>query len=231
MKKLTKLLTAALLAAAIACSSLSVMAAAPAVTQTAAADKNANAFKADAPTVKGIHNTQNGIRVEWKKVKNVKYFAVYRKVGKGDYKLLRTTDKTYIVDKQVKAGTAYSYKVRCVDKKGNFLSKRSKEALMYRVAAPTLTLVEANDGKTYAKVRIAAADKAEGYEIAYSKSVTFKDAKTKAVDAFKTKTKSVRISGLDKDEAYFMQACSYIKVGKVKYYSAPGKVVLSVKIN
>ena len=102
---------------------------------------------------------------------------------------------------------------------------------MYRVAAPTLTLVEANDGKTYAKVRIAAADKAEGYEIAYSKSVTFKDAKTKAVDAFKTKTKSVRISGLDKDEAYFMQACSYIKVGKVKYYSAPGKVVLSVKIN
>ena len=81
------------------------------------------------------------------------------------------------------------------------------------------------------RVKIAAADKADGYEIAYSKSVTFKDAKTKAVDAFKTKTKTVKINGLEKNEAYFMQACSYIKVGKVKYYSAPGKVVLSVKIN
>ena len=57
------------------------------------------------------------------------------------------------------------------------------------------------------------------------------DAKKKAVDAFKTKTKTVKISGIEKDEAYFMQACSYIKVGKVKYYSAPGKIVLSRKIN
>ncbi len=231
MKKLTKLLTAALLAAAIACSSLSAMAASPVLTQTAAAEKKADAFKADAPAVKGIRNTQNGIRVEWKKVKNVKYYAVYRKEGKGNYKLLRTTDKAYLVDKQVKAGTGYSYKVRCVDKKGNFLSKRSKEQVMYRVEAPTVTLSEANADKTYAKVKVAAADKADGYEIAYSKSVTLKDAKTKAVDAFKTKTKTVRISGLDKNEAYFMQACSYIKVGKVKYYSAPGKIVLSVKIN
>ena len=227
MKKLTKLLTAAILAAAIACSSLSVMAATTTKTDTAKTET----YKVDAPAAKEIRNTANGIRVEWKKVKDVKYYAVYRKEGKGSYKLLRTTNKVYIVDKQVKAGTAYSYKVRCVNKKGDFLSKRSAEQVMYRVEAPAMVLAEENAAKTYTKVKVTAAAKADGYEIAYSKSITGKDAKKAAVDAFKTKTKTVKISGIEKDEVYFMQACSYIKVGKVKYYSAPGKVVLSVKIN
>ena len=224
--KLRKIITAAILAAAIACSSLTAMAA-PVATNTAVSEATSKATSLDKPTLTAVRNTANGMRVEWKKVSGAKYYAVYRKVEEGTYKLLRTTTNTYIVDKQVKNGTGYSYKVRCVDAKGNTLSKYSKALFFYRIEAPKLTLKDANFDTTYCRVRLTRNAKVDGYEIEWSPSYKWTDTKTKDVDAFKTDTKSVKITGLKKGEAYFIKALAYIKDGKTVYFSVPTKTILS----
>ena len=238
--KLRKIITAAILAAAIACSSLTAMAA-PVATNTAVSEASSKATSLDKPTLtakKVKKKKQAGAgcvkftkkaqgKVTYKKVSGAKYYAVYRKVEEGTYKLLRTTTNTYIVDKQVKNGTGYSYKVRCVDAKGNTLSKYSKALFFYRIEAPKLTLKDANFDTTYCRVRLTRNAKVDGYEIEWSPSYKWTDTKTKDVDAFKTDTKSVKITGLKKGEAYFIKALAYIKDGKTVYFSVPTKTILS----
>ena len=224
--KLRKIITAAVLAAAIACSSLTAMAA-PVATSTNKVVSQADSTSLSRPTMTSVRNTKNGLRVEWKKVSGAKYYAVYRKVEEGSYKLLRTTTNTYIVDKQVKNGTGYTYKVRCVDAKGNTLSKYSKALFFYRIETPKLTLKDANLDTTYCRVRFSKNAKADGYEVEWSPSFKWTDTKTKDIDAFKTDTKSVKIAGLKKGEAYFIKGLAYIKDGKTVYFSAPTKTILS----
>ncbi|HAN57862.1 MAG TPA: hypothetical protein DCQ45_02605 [Erysipelotrichaceae bacterium] len=65
---------------------------------------------AEMPTVqdvKLIRFSGQTIKVSWKAVKSAKYYHVYYQTGKGDYKLGRTTDKTYGLITKLKKNTNY----------------------------------------------------------------------------------------------------------------------------
>ena len=70
-------------------------------------------------------------KVTWKKVNNVVGYKVYRKVGSGSYKLVKTTTSTSFKDKSVKSGRKYTYKVKAYYK--NYTYSSSKGKYTYKV--------------------------------------------------------------------------------------------------
>ncbi len=72
--------------------------------------------------VKLIRFSGQTIKVSWKAVKSAKYYHVYYQTGKGDYKLGRTTEKTYGLITKLKKNTNYKVYVTAGKKQ-----KASKE--------------------------------------------------------------------------------------------------------
>lgn len=73
-----------------------------------------------APREFKVKSSKKGIMLSWKKVKNAKRYVVYRKSNKAysDYEVLKSTKKTYWVDKTCNKVWTYYYKVAAIDKKG-----------------------------------------------------------------------------------------------------------------
>lgn len=61
---------------------------------------------------------KNKVKLTFKKVKNVKGYAVYSKTGNGKYKKVGTTKKNSIVVKKIKKGKKYSFRVRAYIRNG-----------------------------------------------------------------------------------------------------------------
>ena len=65
------------------------------------------------------------VLLKWKRIKNVSSYRIYRaiKAGKGKkgelkFKLIKSTNKTKFVDRKLRRGIRYVYKVRAVMKSG-----------------------------------------------------------------------------------------------------------------
>ena len=69
-------------------------------------------------------------KVSWAKVKNVTGYKVYRKVGLGSYKLVKTTTSTSFKDTSVKKGKKYTYKVKAYYQ--NYTYQTSKKTYTYK---------------------------------------------------------------------------------------------------
>lgn len=71
------------------------------------------------PTVTKTQLTSNGIRVRWEELsgEHVEKYRIYRKVGKKKWKKIKVVNasKTKYIDKTVKAGKKYRYKIKAVD--------------------------------------------------------------------------------------------------------------------
>ncbi len=82
----------------------------------------------DTPAIRSLESTAQGVKLSWNAVKNTiddsatRYRVYYKSKKDGWKRMTETTDTSYI-DTDVAKNTTYTYTVRCVDAKGNFVSK------------------------------------------------------------------------------------------------------------
>lgn len=70
------------------------------------------AFAAEAPALKDLKCTYNGVKVTWAAVQDAANYILYRSEGvDGDYAVVTATNKTEYLDANVKDGVAYTYKL------------------------------------------------------------------------------------------------------------------------
>lgn len=96
-------------------------------------------------------NTENGVKISWDPVSKCTGYKVYRKTGNGSYKLHATgtgAEKSYYIDKRVKSGTKYTYKV--VAFSGDYTSYYT-EASCYYIDNPELSSVKSSKSGVTAK--------------------------------------------------------------------------------
>lgn len=73
------------------------------------------------PKITDTKNTSDGIKLSWNKVAGAAQYRVFIKSESG-WKGLGNTSGTSFTDKNVKLNGSYTYTVRCLDSKGNFIS-------------------------------------------------------------------------------------------------------------
>lgn len=169
-----------------------------------------------APSIKSLTNTDQGVKIGWRKVSDAKGYYIYRSTGKGDFEKVTTTSANTWTDPKAKSnGTKYRYKVyayREGEKSGALKAKT-----IYYLSAPKLSSVK-NSGTKKATVKWGKNTKASGYEIQYSTASSFKGAKTVKVSSYK-KT-SATLSKLTKKKKYYVRVRAYKTVSGTKYVSA-----------
>ena len=84
--------------------------------------------KVDTPVLKSVSNTNKGPKITWNKVSGATYYRVFVKSG-NRWKTLGTTRDNSFIDKNAKSGQKYTYTVRCVDGRGNFISGYNKNGI------------------------------------------------------------------------------------------------------
>ena len=101
--------------------------------------------------IESATNTEDGIKISWDPVSKCTGYKVYRKTGNGSYKLHATgtgAEKSYYIDKRVKSGTKYTYKV--VAFSGDYTSYYT-EASCYYIDNPELSSVKSSKSGVTAK--------------------------------------------------------------------------------
>ena len=82
----------------------------------------------ETPAITSLESTPEGVKLSWDAVENTiddaptRYRVYYKSAKYGWRKMTETTDTAY-VDADVSKNSTYTYTVRCVDAKGNFVSK------------------------------------------------------------------------------------------------------------
>lgn len=90
----------------------------------------------DTPQITDLESTPEGVQITWNAVENtlddspVRY-RVYYKNGKGGWTKMEETTDTAYTDTDINKGGTYTYTVRCVDAKGNFVSKYNTTGWKY----------------------------------------------------------------------------------------------------
>jgi len=187
--------------------------------------------------IKGVkinYKSANALRISWSLPNSlfVTGYIVERKVNDGDFEKIKTvkflnvlTDENFVpsfVDKKVKAGETYSYRVKAYyqDSHFNVEGKYSK--------TKTITFADLNKVPTFklnvkgkkAVVKIKNFDKAvNGYQIKYSTNKNFKRAKT-----VNTKTAKATIKGLDTTKDYYVKVRKFVKGTNNNVYGKFSKV-------
>ena len=181
--------------------------------------------KLSTPKVTSIINVKKGMKLTWNRVSGAQGYIIYRAVGNGKYKAIRTIsnaatlsciDATATVN-----GGKYTYAV-CAYKGSAKSAYVGKPA--YYLAPNRVTSVKNNAAKK-TTVKWTRNAKANGYQINYKIGNTQKTATIKS-----NKTLSTVLKSLKKKKTYSVKVRSYKKVSGVTYYSewSPAK---NVKIN
>ena len=168
--------------------------------------------------ITSITNTSTGITVKWGKVTGATAYQVYRKVGTGSWKLIKTTTSTSMTNTGLTNGTKYQYKVRAIVKNsaGTIVNKGTYSAVktMYRLTRPTIASAKSGSvGKIVVKWN--KNTKVTGYQVKYVKGSTTKTVKVKGAS-----TLSKTLSSLTKGSTYKVYVRSYKTVSGTTYYSA-----------
>lgn len=181
---------------------------APVVNTTTAAVKPA------IPTIKSAAlSATTKAKITWGAAKNATNYEIYRKVGSGSYKLLKTVSKsTLTYTDTVAAGKTYYYKVRAKNSAGvsGFSSAKTVKVLNYS-GKPTIKLT-AGSKKFTVKVSTKVTN-ATKYQVQYSTSSKFTSKKTTTMTTSKT------ISSLTSKKTYYVRVRAYTKIGSKYYYS------------
>lgn len=78
------------------------------------------------PTISSVTGTSAGLTVEWKAAAGAKQYQLYRRVKTGDswggWNELAVVSETSYLDKAVKGGTQYGYRLRSLDSNGKLLN-------------------------------------------------------------------------------------------------------------
>ncbi|MCD8354383.1 MAG: fibronectin type III domain-containing protein [Clostridiales bacterium] len=173
-----------------------------------------------ATKITSLTNTAKGVKVVWNKVSNATSYQVYRKVGSGSWKKVKTTSSTSWTDTSAKKnGTKYQYKVYAVNEAGK--SKASATETIYRLTAKKFTRAK-NVSSKKISLKWTRNTKATGYIIEYSTSSDFSDATTIKVKGNKKVTTTIK--NLKKGKTYYLRMRPYKTSGSVTSYAGWSKV-------
>ncbi len=170
--------------------------------------------KVDGLTI--AYNNKKSISVSWMPIGGFAKYEVQRKVGSGKWATVKKTLSDIYVDKDVKVGKKYSYRVRSYVETEDFkeigaFCKAKSIKFANLTAKPKFTVKK---GTKSATVKIKKFDKnVKGYQIQYSNSKKFKGAKKVL-----TKKATKVIKKLKSGKTYYFRVrkyCEYIDGEKV----------------
>lgn len=169
-----------------------------------------------------VSNDAKGIKVSWKKADGANRYLVYRRTStKADWKLVTTikdADATSYTDTGLTNGKRYYYAIKVGY--GTYAKNRSvlsASKSTYRLTRPAISSLK-NSASKKMTVKWGKNSKATGYEVQYSTSSSFKNAKK--VTATSASTTQKVVSGLTKGKKYYVRVRAYKTVSGTKYYSA-----------
>lgn len=132
-----------------------------------------------------VSNVSKGVKVSWKKVTGADKYIVYRRIGTGSYKKIKTTSSLSFTDTGVKAGQNCNYRVCAVN--GSYTGKYKTTATLRRLTAPSsLKLTKATKGFKVTWSKVTGAKKYEVYRRTGSGS--WKKVKTTSSRSFTDKS-------------------------------------------
>lgn len=161
--------------------------------------------KVDGLTI--AYNNKKSISVSWMPSGAFEKYEVQRKVGSGKWATVKKTLNNIYVDKNVKVGKKYSYRVRSYVETEDFkeisaFCKAKSIKFANLTAKPNFTLKK---GAKSATVKIKKFDKnVKGYQIQYSNSKKFKGAKKVL-----TKKATKEIKKLKSGKTYYFRVRKY----------------------
>ena len=120
------------------------------------------------PTINKIENTATGSKISWGKCSGASKYRVYYLKNKS-WKALGNTTATSFTHNKLKSETKYTYTVRCLDSKGNFVSGYDKNGTSNTFIAPPAISKVSKAGKGNL-VKWKSVPKAAGYRL-YRKTV------------------------------------------------------------
>lgn len=161
----------------------------------------------------------NTIKITWKKANAAEKYQVYRASSKnGKYKKVATTASRTYINRKLKFGKKYYYKVRALNKskKGAFSQKKAATPKLKKVSGTTASSAKTGSVTlSWKKV-----NGATGYQVyrATSKKGSFKKVKSPASARYTQ-------SGLSKGKTYYYKIRAYRKVKKSNKYGAFSNVI------
>ncbi|MBQ3264804.1 MAG: C39 family peptidase [Ruminococcus sp.] len=176
-----------------------------------------------APKLLSADASSDGIRITWEKSDGAAQYRVFFRNSSGGWSRLAATTGTSVLDKDVRAGSSYTYTVRCMDSAENYISSFYPDGIKGTFAtAPVFSVSNGADG---VDIKWNAVTGAEKYRVYYygSKGWTklTDTAETSIIDtdveSGKTYTYTVRCISADGKSF----ASGYLSGKKVKYYAAP----------
>ncbi|MCD8354442.1 MAG: fibronectin type III domain-containing protein, partial [Clostridiales bacterium] len=175
-----------------------------------------------ATKITSLTNTAKGIKVTWNAVDGATSYQVYRKIGSGSWKKVKTTSSTSWTDTAAKKnGTKYQYKVYAVNEAGK--SKASATETIYRLTAKKFTRAK-NVSSKKISLKWTRNTKATGYIIEYSTSKSFTSSTTKTVKIKGNKNVTTTLKNLTKGKTYYIRMRPYKTSGSVTSYAGWSKV-------
>lgn len=190
-------------------------------------------YPANVTGLKVSKTTSSSITLSWKEDENysVQYYQIYDVKKKKIIATVDYYDTSYTI-KKLKAGTAYSYKVRSCSKENGkkYYGEWVEITGVTKPVAASFTSLKSSKSKTFT----AKWDKqtsATGYQIQYSTSSKFSSAKT--VKITKNTSTSKTVSNLKSGKKYYVKIRTYkiVKVnGKSKTVYSSWSKAMSVKV-
>ena len=141
-KKLTAVLTTAVLVASFGIAGVSAASADEAQTVAAAVQANDAVGELATPQIKETWCVNDGIEISWDAIPGAYGYRVFY-LGKSGWRGMGNTTGTTFLDDEVTSGSTYTYTVRCIDEDGKFVSDYDHTGFKGTyIAPPTLTDTE-----------------------------------------------------------------------------------------
>lgn len=180
-----------------------------------------SAYQPDSAQISNIENTAKGVKLAWNSVSGATGYKIYRRQGKGSYKLIKTVKKgttTSYIDKKASNKKQYTYKLKTIENSYSSVYSTTKTIYCMKTKAAVKKLSKTTGGFTVSLKKVSGAT---GYEIQYSSNKTF----SYSVYNKTTKKRTLKISAYSSPYykyTYYVRARAYKKVGKKKYYAPWG---------
>lgn len=184
-------------------------------------DGYSNVFIAP-PAISSIENVDGGVKIKWSKNSYVPNYRVYRKTKKTSWTRIGSTKNGSFTDATATSGASYTYTIRALDKKDNFISYFNSGKGITYVKAPTITKIE--NTATGSKITWSKCSGAAKYRVYYLKNNSWKRLTTTTSTSYthgkltngKKYTYTVRC--LDKKDKF---VSGFSKTGKTNLFLAP----------
>ncbi|MCC8074333.1 MAG: fibronectin type III domain-containing protein [Clostridiales bacterium] len=179
-------------------------------------------FRLASTTITSATNRATGVKLTWNAVEGATSYRIFRKVGSGSWKKVKTTSSTTWTDTSAtKNGTKYQYKIDAVN--SSDISAASATKTIYRLTAKKFTRAK-NVSSKKISLKWTRNTQATGYIIQYSTSSSFSSSTTKTVKVKGNKNVTTTLKNLTKGKKYYIRMRAYKTSGSVTSYAGWSKV-------